>query len=423
MNRLAVALAADSAVTAGVGRKNKVYNTANKLFMLSNADPVGIMVYSSGSMLGVPWETLIKTFRDSLEGSLPRLEDYAARFLAFVEAQTELFTPALQRRYFLEMVEERYEAIAKTIKRKIDTREASAAQSVDRVKLRKNIVSEVIKRDYNQWVQMDVNASLPEEVGPRYASDCTGEISQLIAKHFSGWGVDGEEVSRLTQLAALLADRNYIAPSTYSGIVVAGFGVKDFFPVIKAYGVGDVYEGKIKLIERDPERISEDNPVYVGVYADSDMANLFLRGISHDVERFVVKGAYEVCAALGEKAVERTTGDEDALRRDLKDYAEALLEGFVDELEEYRQNRSEFEMALVHVPKDELASVAASLVNLNSFKKRISFALETVGGPVDVAVISKGDGFVWIDRKHYFKGDLNPHFFARREREIERGSG
>jgi hypothetical protein len=37
---------------------------------------------------------------------------------------------------------------------------------------------------------------------------------------------------------------------------------------------------------------------------------------------------------------------------------------------------------------------------------------ETVGGPVDVALISKGDGFIWIKRKHYFKAELNPQFFA-----------
>jgi hypothetical protein len=37
---------------------------------------------------------------------------------------------------------------------------------------------------------------------------------------------------------------------------------------------------------------------------------------------------------------------------------------------------------------------------------------ETVGGPIDVAVISKGDGFVWIKRKHYFVPELNHHFFA-----------
>jgi hypothetical protein len=31
-----------------------------------------------------------------------------------------------------------------------------------------------------------------------------------------------------------------------------------------------------------------------------------------------------------------------------------------------------------------------------------------VGGAVDVAVISRGDGFVWLKRKHYFSQELNP---------------
>lgn len=30
---------------------------------------------------------------------------------------------------------------------------------------------------------------------------------------------------------------------------------------------------------------------------------------------------------------------------------------------------------------------------------------------LDVAVISKGDGFIWIDRKQYFRPELNDHFF------------
>jgi hypothetical protein len=64
------------------------------------------------------------------------------------------------------------------------------------------------------------------------------------------------------------------------------------------------------------------------------------------------------------------------------------------------------------LPKDDLAAMAESLVNLTSFKRRITAEAETVGGPIDVAIISKGDGFVWIKRKHYFQKDLNPAFFA-----------
>ena len=60
----------------------------------------------------------------------------------------------------------------------------------------------------------------------------------------------------------------------------------------------------------------------------------------------------------------------------------------------------------------DLAQVASTLVSLSSFQQRMSLERETVGGPIDVAVVSKGDGFIWIERKHYFRGELNPHFFS-----------
>ncbi len=67
---------------------------------------------------------------------------------------------------------------------------------------------------------------------------------------------------------------------------------------------------------------------------------------------------------------------------------------------------------LEFMPKDELAEMAETLVNLTAFKRRMSPTPESVGGPVDVAILSKGDGFVWVKRKHYFQSELNQHFFA-----------
>jgi len=66
---------------------------------------------------------------------------------------------------------------------------------------------------------------------------------------------------------------------------------------------------------------------------------------------------------------------------------------------------------LTHLPVSELAAMAETFINLESFRKRVTMNAESVGGPVDVATITKGDGFVWIKRKHYFKPDLNHQFF------------
>ena len=65
------------------------------------------------------------------------------------------------------------------------------------------------------------------------------------------------------------------------------------------------------------------------------------------------------------------------------------------------------------LPKDELAAMAEAFVNLTKFRRRVTPVAETVSGPIDVAVITKGDGFVWIRRKHYFAPDINPRVMAR----------
>ena len=72
--------------------------------------------------------------------------------------------------------------------------------------------------------------------------------------------------------------------------------------------------------------------------------------------------------------------------------------------------RREIASAVEALTIKELAQVASTLVGLSSFEQQMSLNRETVGGPVDVAVISKGDGFIWIERKHYFRQELNNHF-------------
>jgi hypothetical protein len=65
------------------------------------------------------------------------------------------------------------------------------------------------------------------------------------------------------------------------------------------------------------------------------------------------------------------------------------------------------------MPKQELGTLASSLIEITSLKRKVSRGQETVGGEVDVAVISKSEGFVWIKRKHYFPAELNARFFNR----------
>lgn len=76
--------------------------------------------------------------------------------------------------------------------------------------------------------------------------------------------------------------------------------------------------------------------------------------------------------------------------------------------------RKQMEDTVLFMPKPELAELAEALVSITSMKRRFSTERETVAGPIDVAIISKTEGFVWVKRKHYFSRDINPGYFARK---------
>ena len=83
LNKHAVAIAADSAVTLGGGKK--VMNVANKLFALSKHQPVAIAIYGNAEFIGTPWETIIKEYRKKLgDKSFPHLKGYVDNFIKFL---------------------------------------------------------------------------------------------------------------------------------------------------------------------------------------------------------------------------------------------------------------------------------------------------------------------------------------------------
>jgi hypothetical protein len=75
------------------------------------------------------------------------------------------------------------------------------------------------------------------------------------------------------------------------------------------------------------------------------------------------------------------------------------------------------------MPKQDLAALAEEMINLTAVKRKFSSGKETVGGPIDVAVISRIDGFVWVSRKHYFTPELNPRYSIRKYGSSQRIGG
>lgn len=91
LNKSAVALAADSAVTIGQSPNTKIYNTVNKIFELSSSNPVGIMIYGRLDFMGLPLETIIKEYRKSLgPKKFSKIYDYQNDFSKYLESEVPI---------------------------------------------------------------------------------------------------------------------------------------------------------------------------------------------------------------------------------------------------------------------------------------------------------------------------------------------
>lgn len=98
-----------------------------------------------------------------------------------------------------------------------------------------------------------------------------------------------------------------------------------------------------------------------------------------------------------------------------KETAKAIEEIF-EEFKNYRQETqvNKIVEVIMALPKEETAAMAEALVELTSLRRKVDSPIESVGGATDVGIITKGDGFIWIKRKHYFSVDLNPDFGYRK---------
>lgn len=298
MNQEAVALAADSAVTLADGENGeitKIFTSANKLFALSQYHPVGIMIYGNSRLGEVPWETVIKLYRDHL----------GAR-----------------------------------------------------------------KRDSIEYFKQD--------------------LIRFINNNASNFRLDQAK-----------------ARWPRSGIVIAGFGEKEIFPTTISLEVLG-FNGQLTYRIDIPTVAIHGIGSSILPYAQKEVVQGFMDGAEPSYKNKLMKIFELILSRLLADTLEETDESVSRALRTAMGHLHNELKRI--ESEEYALPVLR---TIAEMPKSELPAVAEALVGLQSLKRRVSEEHETVGGPIDVALISKGDGFIWIKRKHYFDPEINPQFFQR----------
>ena len=428
LNRNAVAMAADSAVTLQLSGGQKIYNTVNKLFTLSKYRPVGVMVYGSADFMQIPWETIIKMYRAELyDRKYDSLEDYASDFVNFFERENILFPEELQgesARNYLRLG-------FYQLRRRIDTeveRTIKTIGSIDEEQLR----TLIREKAADFLAELEKCGDLPgftQDDVTKCGAKCEKDIQDAIEEVFEKLPV--RECNEQLQHAGSLILCKRFARRDYSGVVIAGYGERDVFPMLLAYECECVINNKLRYIETNRVKIGTTKDTLVASvvpFAQREMVNRFMEGVDPKY-RENVEGYVSTLLGQGypNRIAEALAGKisselQESVRKELVELGGKLAQDFAQGLERYRQAQFIDPVidSVATLPKEDLAAIAESLVNLTAFKRRMtSVETDTVALPIDVAVISKGDGFIWIKRKHYFEPPLNPHFFSNYYRKDE----
>ncbi|MER8778226.1 hypothetical protein [Mesorhizobium sp. M0220] len=411
MNRLAVVLAADSATTVTYwgenGREERYFKGANKIFQLSNSHPVGVMIFDSADLLKVPWEVVIKDFRRYLgDKSFNSVAEYATEFFSYIDGNNTMFPASVQHEAFLEAV-----------RSAIFTMLVVPSHNSKIPEDQKKAVQDAVAAKENELAGVNILPCIDEKNLEEAIISVRDEMIAYVRDLISTFKLP--EVDDLEKLITVAVTDVFKQPQDHmstAGLVFAGFGDRNVFPSMAPYTSFGMLAGHHVHLAGESINIDHELPAWMEPFAQRNMADTFSAGVSRDVYSSTMGAVVEGLASFIDE-LGKAVGFDPAKIANLGDLIGQARKAISDAVMDRARKEHAIPMRRIlgALPVDELAELAETLINLQSLKEKVTKPSASVGGPVDVAVITRSEGLVWIKRKHYFDPAINSRYMARQQ--------
>lgn len=415
MNRHSLVLASDSAatVTRWENGKNeeRYFKGSNKIFQISNSEPIGVMIYDSADLQRIPWEIIVKTFRSQLGStSFRTVREYGLQFLSFIEGHRGLYPASYLDELLIENVDQ------------IMIRFLNTINEDDRVKAAGDDPSAIIeakKAALSDFIAITDAFPLPPPL-------TVEQLAAVRAKHLARLEAEAETNLQVfsesapldkTDLVDLAINALFRRPQIFlsqTGIVIAGYGTEDFFPSYVEFSCLGFVGDWLCSLEKGDHAITQRDSGFFKAFATTAMADTFTMGFGPDVFSLVQSHLRDVLNDFAGKVGSTAPNLEALVNEAVKSHTDKWT------ADVFEKHGRPLRRVIGSLPTDELAELAETLVMLESLKEKVTSPSESVGGPIDVAIITKHEGFVWAKRKLYFDPKLNSRFFLRQQADHQR---
>lgn len=414
LNKKGAAIAADSAVTISRGfRGQKISNSANKMIRLSDDQPIAVMIVGNACLMGIPWDIIIRWYRVKRKGLvLPTLHDYIKDFISFVE-ENRFFQTDDQRQEWLEYkCGEFYHLISseeddmelslfgQAEEETSPTDESNTPNAIE--ELRATIAS--IKDGLSE-----------KQIYPRFVDYPLSEFSESAREtilDFMGKDplIPAKALDLLDEVVECIYDSfRHVKSGEETQLVFSGFGQDETYPVLECVNVNFGLDRRLAywINEKDVVKISDTRDSALCPYAQTDIMALMTDRIDPYLKQHVCSIAEEemkgILMTIGFSLREEGVADE------ISEAVEYLdLQDLFDDFRAFVNNKvlgerhSRFYDSVADLTLTEMAQLAECLVSATALCRHLTFEQESVGGLVDLAIITKKDGFHWLNRKCWY---------------------
>ncbi|MYF26143.1 MAG: hypothetical protein F4211_02180 [Acidimicrobiia bacterium] len=424
LNRYGVAVAADSAVT--LTSDAKVYNTANKILPLSIDPPIVVMFYGASSLGPIPWETIVQEYKrlnQSIQFST--VEEHGSHFIDFLSQMTRHISSEIQTNFVRNEILHELEQLSYLARSSLGTyiRSHPGTRS-EKLNYFLHQLQEVVRSRIEYLAEIGPVSGLDEGKAFRQL-DLALQNWELFDKKIDDWDdlldiwfsqrpellMQGEgilnrairqDIGRMT--IQNLRTAHWSTGST--GMVVTGFGKDQIFPSLAHWIIDQMMDDVVKTRQLEMIEINDAKSSAILPFAQQhEISKTLIDGIHPKILEVHYKQIGKMLKAqakiISERIKNRTPDSiSTPLMKDLQGLSEVVLRNAHDEMEAMiRQYSLPLVELVAGLPKEHLGEMAETLVSLASFKEKFTPGAESIGGPIDVAVISRGEGLVWFKHK------------------------
>ena len=157
-----------------------------------------------------------------------------------------------------------------------------------------------------------------------------------------------------------------------------------------------IISDSVRYVIREQQTITEDNAATISPFAQTDVMQTFLFGIN---DGFIDALANEIPKQINN--IFQGIADEsfaEGKKQEVFGQLSSATPNIINQIiaKAQKQYLWPITQSVATLPIEELAMLAESMINITSLRRKVAIDsnIGTVGGPIDVAMITKSDGFI-----------------------------